>query len=53
MTILQNEPLSKHTTIKIGRIARQYVIPQNFEELKTAIRQFNCTQFMRGKFTDI
>lgn len=38
MRILENEPMSAHTTFRIGGAARLYTVPQSTEEIKESIR---------------
>lgn len=38
MRILENEPMSAHTTFRIGGAARFYTVPQSTEEIKESIR---------------
>ena len=40
MKILQNESLGKYTTIRIGGVAENFIIPESKEELIEAIKKY-------------
>ena len=37
MKFLQNEPLAKHTSLKVGGLAKLFCVPKNVEELRAAL----------------
>lgn len=52
MQLLQNEPLSGHTTFRIGGPAEYYAIPKNTDEIKESIafaKEKNLPFYMIGK----
>ncbi len=54
--ILRNEPLSKHTTFKIGGLADYFVTPTNKEELKLVMQaciESNIPYYIIGKGSNI
>lgn len=48
MKCLENEKLSKYTTVKIGGITKKMLIPENTEELIDVIKQYNPSYFIGG-----
>jgi UDP-N-acetylmuramate dehydrogenase len=55
-TFLINEPLSKHTTWKIGGVARVFVTPSTINELSVLVRcaaEFKVPVFTLGKGSNI
>lgn len=48
MKILENEPLSKHTTFKMGGIANKMFVPENRNELCELVREYNEAKILAG-----
>ena len=48
MKILENEPLSRHTTVRLGGTAKEFVIPESPEELKQVIEERKPKYFIGG-----
>ena len=48
MIILQNELLNKHTTIRIGGIAKIYYMPENVLELQDLLNNEKNLYFIGG-----
>lgn len=38
ITIIENEPMKKHTTFRIGGMAKYFAIPKNVDEIQTLLR---------------
>lgn len=48
MIELTNEPLYKHTTVRLGGIARSYRIPESLEELCTLVKEEHPKYYIGG-----
>lgn len=48
MIIKKDEDLKKHTTVRIGGTAKEYLIPENTEELIEVVKNKNAKYFIGG-----
>ncbi len=48
MRILKNEPMSRHTTFRVGGPAAEYRIPESPEELQTLVAELHREKSMTG-----
>lgn len=48
MKYIQNESLSEHTTVKLGGVAKRFIIPESFHELLEVVKKEKPVFFIGG-----